>query len=393
MRPRVIDSINTIATTLSDDLINAAHFIHANPELGLEETKAQATLVELLRKYGFSVTTGLAGMDTSFVAEFSTGAGPTIAYLSEYDALPGIGHACGHNIIGTAGVGAGLITKQIMEQRNLSGTVKVYGTPAEEIGIGKIRMIDAGLFAGVDAAMLMHPSDTAMADDISFANYTFEYHFTGSPAHAAAYPWEGRNALSGVIEMFNAVNALRLHVRDFCRINGIITEGGVASNIIPASAKALFNLRALDGETLKTVIEKVHNCAKGAALATDTEVAITQIGLGTKEIRNNKRIVSLVASHFDAFGVPHIPRDLTQGIGSTDMANVTHEIPAVQSYIGIGKEAGATHTLSFAKAAGSATGDRAVIDAAKVMAASGLQMMTDPALLADVKAEFDQRRK
>ncbi|TKI02627.1 M20 family metallopeptidase [Martelella alba] len=387
----MIDLINLVGATLRDDLVTAAHYIHANPELGLEEKKAQATLVSLLRQYGFTVETGLAGLETSFVAEFSTGPGPVIAYLAEYDALPGIGHACGHNIIGTASVGAGIITKQVMERNGLGGTVKVFGTPAEEIGVGKIKMIEAGVFAGVDAAMLMHPSDIAMADDISFANATFEYHFTGSPAHAAAYPWEGRNALSGVIEMFNAVNALRLHVRDFGRINGIITEGGVASNIIPDSAKAVFNLRALESAALAKIIEKVHQCARGAALATDTEVAITRQGYGNKEIRNNKIIVGLVAKYFDAFGIDHIPRELTQGIGSTDMANVTHEFPAVQSYIGIGKAAGATHTLSFAEAAGSAQGDRAIMDAARVMAASGLEMMSDGALLARVKAEFDAR--
>lgn len=369
------NKIVDISDRRKEELEEISHYIHSNPELSYKEYKAQEILVEYLKKNGFEVEKGVGGLETSFEATYNSGKpGKTIAFLAEYDALPEIGHGCGHNLIGTSATGAGVVLKEIMEENDIPGVLKVIGTPAEEYGSGKIAMVENGVFEGIDAALLMHPSDASMPDDISFAAATIEYHFTGKSAHAAAFPWEGANALSGVIEMFNSINALRLHIKDHSRIHGIITNGGTAHNTIPDKASALFNIRALNYEYLKEIIEKVNNCAQGAALSTGTNVEIKQQGDIIKDIRNDEKLVSIVRKNMEFIDEDYIERDLTQGIGSTDMGNVTHEIPAIQFYIGL-KEGIATHSVEFEKYAGGKEGRRNLNSSVKVLAMSGLDVL------------------
>ena len=382
----LVDKIQNSVDNNSDRLIKLSRYIHQNPELGYKEFKAQKVLTEFLSENGFSVIKGVAGLETSFVAEYKGRPGPTIAFIAEYDALPDIGHACGHNIIGTSALGAGIASKSIVDE--YGGTIKVIGTPAEELIEVKQKMIDAGVFVDIDAAVLMHPVEISMADDISFAATNIKYIFHGEAAHAAAFPWKGRSALSGVIELFNSVNALRVHLRDYTRIHGIITDGGRVTNIIPEKAVAEFNIRALDMKTLDEIIEKVNRCAEGAALVTDTKVTIKPSGHVVKDIRNNKTIVSLIKKNMDLIGEKNIPRTLAQGIGSTDMGNLTHAIPAVQSYIGIG--ATGTHTKGFEKASGSPRGDQAVLKAAKIMALTALDIISDKSKLDEIKKNFER---
>ena len=353
--------------------VSAAIFAH--PELAYKERYAQDALCGLLEKHGFSVQRGAGSLETAFVAEYQSGRpGMTFAFLCEYDALPELGHACGHNLIGTSGAGAGVILKEIMEKYGIGGTLKVFGTPAEENGSGKITMVEEGIFDGVDMALIMHPSDMSMADDISFAAVNKTYTFKGKPAHTAACPWMGASALNGVMQMFHAVDAQRLHFKDYTRVHGIVLEGGTVVNIVPERAVCRFNIRHLDHEYLEHVAEIIDRCAKGAALCAGVEVEIKQDGYLIKDVRNDRRLVESVEKNMDFIGEHHIPRDLTQGIGSTDVGNVTHLLPAAQFYIGVGEGLG-THTEAFAEASGGEAGRRALTAAVKVLAMTGLDMM------------------
>lgn len=355
------------------EAVSAAIFAH--PELAYEEHYAQDALCGLLEKHGFSVQRGAGSLETAFVAEYQSGRpGMTFAFLCEYDALPGLGHACGHNLIGTSGAGAGVILKEIMEKYGIGGTLKVFGTPAEENGSGKITMVEEGIFGGVDMALIMHPSDMSMADDISFAAVNKTYIFKGKPAHTAACPWMGASALNGVMQMFHAVDAQRLHFKDYTRVHGIVLEGGTVVNIVPERAVCRFNIRHLDHKYLEQVVEVIDRCAKGAAICAGVEVEIRQDGYLIKDVRNDRRLVEAVEKNMDFIGEHHIPRDLTQGIGSTDVGNVTHLLPAAQFYIGVGEGLG-THTAAFAEAAGGEAGRRALTAAVKVLALTGFDMM------------------
>lgn len=351
----------------------SAH-IFENPELAFHETEAQKTLCGLLEKHGFSVTRGAGSLDTAFIAEYDSGKpGPTFAFMAEYDALPALGHACGHNLIGTSAAGAGVVLKQVMEEHGIGGKLRVLGTPAEENGSGKITMVEEGIFSDVDAALIMHPNDVSIADDISFAAVNMTYTFTGKPAHSAACPWVGADAMTAVNLMYTAVDSQRVHMKDYTRVHGIVLEGGTAVNIITEKAVCQFNIRALDYEYMEQIVEIVNRCAKGAALCAGVEVSIQQSGYAIKNVKNDKRLVSMVEKNMDLVGEHHIPRDMTQGIGSTDVGNVTHAIPAAQFYIGLKEHIG-THTAAFAEAAGGPEGRRALNAAVKVLAMTGLDV-------------------
>ena len=352
-------------------------YLYENPEVGGTEAKASALLEDTLKKHGFQVDGTFHKIPYCFRAVFDSGKpGPSIGLTAEYDALPEIGHGCGHNIIGTSSAGAGVVLKEIMQKHDLGGVLKVIGTPAEERVGGKILMLREGVFKGLDAAMIMHPTDATIPDDISFASVNIEYVFHGKPAHSAAFPWRGANALSGVIQMFNAVDAMRLHFKDYTRVHGIITEGGTAHNTITDRAVCLFNIRALEFSYLEEVIKMIENCAKGAAMCTGTTVEINQKDEITKDVRNDKKLVSYFRNNMEFIGEPYIERDLSQGIGSTDVGNVTHEIPAIQAYIGL-KEGVATHTKEFAVAAGGEEGKRALTTAVQLLAMSGLDVLCE----------------
>ena len=239
-----------------DQLIQIADTIHANPELGFQEFKAASLLTGVLEEDGFSVERGVAGMETAFIATLrGQGDEPVVAFLAEYDALPGLGHACGHNIIAAAAVGAGLALGTVLP--DLAGTIQVIGTPAEEGGGGKVIMVDAGIFDGVDAAMMIHPSGRNLLGRGALTAYPVTLEFYGRPAHAAAKPDEGINALETMILTYNGINALRQHLRDDVRIHGIITHGGDAPNIVPEYTKAEFIVRAADTPYAMEVLGKV----------------------------------------------------------------------------------------------------------------------------------------
>ncbi|MBQ7797020.1 MAG: M20 family metallopeptidase [Lachnospiraceae bacterium] len=369
--------IEALADAYKEEFEAVSAFIFENPELGCEEKKAQKALCDLLENHGFDVQRGYGSLETAFVAEYKSGKpGMTFAFMCEYDALPEIGHACGHNLIGTSGAGAGVVLKEIMEKHEIGGTLKVMGCPAEESLVGKVTMLDEGAFDGIDMALVMHPSDESMADDIAFAAVNKIYKFKGKPAHTAACPWMGASAGSAVQIMMHAVDAMRVHFKDYSRVHGIVLDGGMAVNIIPERASCKFNMRALDAEYLeKEIIAVVDRCAKGAAMCAGVELEIEQEGNLIKDVRNDRRLVESVAKNMDFIGEHHIPRTLNQGIGSTDVGNVTHALPAAQFYIGLGAGVG-THTAAFATVAGGPEGKRALGAAVKVLAMTGLDMLT-----------------
>ena len=366
------------------EAVSACIFEH--PELAFQEKTAQNELCSLLERYGFSVKRGAGSLDTAFVAEYNSGKpGMTFAFLCEYDAMLvqdnmwiiSYDFKLFTRVVKAMGDGPDSeIRKEIMEKYGIGGTLKVFGTPAEENGSGKITMLDEGIFEGVDMSLIMHPSDLSMADDISFAAVNKVYTFKGKPAHTAACPWVGASALNGVMQMFHAVDSQRLHFKDYTRVHGIVLEGGTAVNIVPERAVCKFNIRALDSEYLKEVIAVIDRCAQGAAMCAGVEVEISQDGYLIEDVRNDRRLVEAVEKNMDLIGEHHIPRDLTQGIGSTDVGNVTHAMPAAQFYIGVGEGLG-THTAPFAEASGGPAGKRALLAAVKVLAMTGLDMMAE----------------
>lgn len=369
--------ISNLAKEKKEEFEKVSDYIFANPELAFKEYKSQEALCKLLESHGFVVKRGIAEMPTSFEAVFdSEKPGKTVALMGEYDCLPEIGHGCGHNLIGTSAAGAGIVLKEVMEKHEIGGVLKVLGTPAEEKGSGKAIMVRHGVFEGIDAALLMHPCDESMPDDISFAAITLEFTFKGKPAHAAACPWKGANALSGVQLMFHAVDMMRLHFKDYSRVHGIITEGGVAHNTITDEAKAVFNIRSLEYDYMMEMVDAIRDCAKGAAIATRTEVEERQLDEVIKDVRNDKKLVQYVRKNMDFIGEEYIERDLTQGIGSTDVGNVTHEIPAIQFYVKLKEHVG-THTKEFAVAAGGEEGKRNLHASVQLLAMSALDVLSE----------------
>ncbi|MCS7239725.1 MAG: M20 family metallopeptidase [Candidatus Bipolaricaulota bacterium] len=374
---------------LSNDLWDLALRIHANPELGFQEEKAVAWLTETLERGGFRVERGVGGLPTAFRAVHpAEKPGPRIAILAEYDALPELGHACGHNLIASIAVGAALGLAPFKEK--LPGTLFVIGTPAEEGGGGKIKLIQAGVFKNIDAAMMVHPSDQTVVDRGSLAITEVKIEFHGKAAHASSEPEKGINALDAVIQTFVGLNALRQHIKDGARIHGIITHGGVKPNIVPEYAAALFYVRAAENSYRDELVGKLRRCAEGAALATGASLTFTKVGHEYKAIRPNKTMAQVFAKYLRELGYP--PEEPQGWMGSTDMGDVSWEVPAIHPYIRIGVGEIPGHSREFAAAAKSEGARQAMIAAAKALAATCIELWTDPEVFQKVQAEFRQGR-
>ena len=372
---------------LSEELWELALKIHKNPEIGFEEHKAAAWLTQALEEGSFRVERGVGGLETAFRAVHpAENEGPSLAVLAEYDALPQLGHACGHNLIATIAVGAALGLAPF--KSDLPGRLIVLGTPAEEGGGGKVILVREGLFGDVDAAMMVHPSSRNLVERGSLAITEVEISFRGKAAHASSHPHKGINALDAVIQTFNGLNALRQHIRDGARIHGIITDGGERPNIVPEHASAAFYVRALENEYRDELLEKLRHCAEGAALATGAELSFRAVGMSYKGIRPNHAMAQTFARHVEALGYTIVkPRG---GLGSTDMGNVSWEVPAIHPYIQIIEEGVPGHSREFAEAACSERGREAMLLAAKAVAATCLDLWTDQDLYRQAREEFEQ---
>ncbi|HKW95852.1 MAG TPA: M20 family metallopeptidase [Methylomirabilota bacterium] len=384
------DSIAHAVDRLADELDTLSRQIHDHPELAYQEVKACGWLSDFLAKHGFKVEKGVGGVDTAFRATIETGEGPTIAIMCEYDALPGIGHACGHNIIATSGAGAGAALAAVTAQLP-KGRIQVIGTPAEEGGGGKVKLIKAGVFRDVDCAMMIHGFDRTLLhqDLLGIARGTFE--FAGKASHASADPWEGVNALDAVIQMYNAVSMLRQQIRPDCRIHGIITNGGAAANIIPESSSAVFYVRAPRIDTMWDLYKRVSACAEGAARATGCSLKITQHDSVYEPMKSSRVMLDLFAANMKTAGLSE-GAPIPDRLGSSDVGNVSQVIPAIQPMVAIAPTGMAIHTREFADAAVKPLARAGMVAAAKTMALTTLDLLADPSRVKAAKDEFARTR-
>lgn len=365
-------------------LIQLSLNIHDNPELGFEEEKASAWLTSYLEASGFHVERGIAGLATAFRATYGQGS-PRIALLAEYDALPKIGHGCGHNIIATSAVGAAVASKSIINQ--LGGSVVVLGTPGEEVLGGKIDMVKAGIFKEIDVAMIVHPDVRNMPTEEALACSSLEVEFFGRPAHAAAQPHRGINALDAMILAFTSINSLRQHIRGDARIHGIITDGGEAPNIVPAHSAAVFLVRALDDDYLAELKDKVLNCFTGASVASGARLEYRWRDRTYAPMKNNMTLAQLFKQNLESLGRHVEAFDPHFGLGSTDMGNVSQVVPSIHPTIAIASPEVLIHTPEFAAAAASQAGHKGLLDAAKAMAMTVADIF-QPGTIDKIRQEF-----
>lgn len=384
MKQIILDAINENETKFK----NISIYIGENPELGHEEFKACKILTDTLKEHDFHVEIGICDLPTAFKATYDSGKeGPVIGYMAEYDALPELGHACGHNLIGTMGIAAGIGLSKVLAKTG--GKVIVYGTPAEETKGGKVTMAEAGLFEELDVAMMVHPLDNYMKSGDSLAMDAIQFEFFGKSAHAAASPHLGINALDAVLHTFNSINALRQHIKPDARIHGVITEGGKAANIVPDYAVAQFYVRAGKREDVNILVEKVKKCAEGAALQTGATVKSSFYEFSYDDMITNKALSNVFTSQLVSLGVEEVEiHEQRDGSGSLDMGNVSQVVPSIHPYVKICNEAYACHTHEFREAAMSDQGRDAMMLGAKSMALTGLEILTNKELLATIKEDF-----
>ncbi len=380
------DAISTRIDVLRPELERVSRDIYANPEIAYEERQAVAWLAELLKKHGFSVELGVANTPTAFVATRRNGTGPTVAFLSEYDALRGLGHGCGHNLIATASAGAGIALADALDR--LRGGVLVIGTPAEEGGGGKIRLIRAGIFQEVDAAMMFHPDSKTQVLHWALAVTHMHFEFTGRAAHASGDPEKGINALDAFVLAYNGISLLRQQMKDGARLHGFLKEGGVAPNIIPERTSGEFLVRARDQAYMEELVQKVKNIFQAAALATGCSLKLTFDEEPYSDLRNNDVLARLFEENLRRLGLDPVEAVPWENAGSTDMGNVSHVVPALHPTVAIASAEVPTHSQAFLEASGSLRGYQAMIDAAKALAMTGADLLADPSLVEQAKLEF-----
>jgi amidohydrolase len=371
------------------DLLRLSHEIHANPELAFEERRAAALLADALRKAGLDVAAGAYGLETAFSAEFGDADAPCVALLAEYDALPGIGHACGHNLIATSALGATLALAAL--GRRLPGRVRMLGTPAEERGGGKELMARAGAFDGIDAALMIHPSSVNLISMPCIAMAEVEATYHGQSAHAAAMPERGVNALDALVIAYQGIAALRQHIRATERIHGIITNGGQAPNIVPERAAGRFYVRAANAADLAPLKLRVEGCFHAGAAATGAGVEIRWDAVDYLDIQFNEPLASAFRANAEALGRAFFPIEkLPASIqGSTDMGNVSQRVPSIHPMLAAAPLHCTIHNPEFAKWAGSELGDAAAIDGAKALAMTALDFFCDAGLRKSARQAFE----
>lgn len=372
------------------DLISISDHLYHHPELGDQEFESMKRLVAYLEKHNFLVETGIVERPTAFRATFdSNKPGPTVAFLAEYDALPGVGHGCGHNMIATMGIGAGIALSKRLDQ--IGGKVIVLGTPAEETNGAKVPMTDAGIFDEIDVAMMVHPGAVSSKSGGSLAMDAIEFAYQGKTSHAAAAPEEGINALDSVIQLFNGINALRQHVKSDVRIHGVITEGGFAANVVPDRAVAQFYVRAKERTYLNEVVEKVHAIAEAGAKMTGATLVTRNYELSYDDMRTNETLSEAFSENLQSAG-ESIIYEADTGSGSIDMGNVSQVVPAIHPYISLDQPGLIAHTHEFADRTITETGHQTIVRGARALAGTGYDILTNKALLDQIKREFKQRK-
>jgi amidohydrolase len=376
---------NEISSRMSE-LADISKFLYENPELGDEEYKAVKLLTDYFRKNGFAVEESIYGLSTTFRAVYdSHKEGAHIALFCEYDALPQIGHGCGHNLISAMSTGAALGLKSVLDE--IGGKVTVFGTQAEETSGVKGILAEKGAYDGVDAAMMAHPAAASEESGASLALNVIKFEYFGKAAHAAAIPEKGINALDGVILLYNGINALRQHVTSDVRIHGIISSGGAAPNIVPDYAEAKFYVRSKSKENLENVVAKVKECAEGAAKMTGAKVEISNFENSYDNLRTNKTLSALFSANLKELGETEI-KPASDGIGSIDIGNVSHVVPAIHPWIGVGDASLIIHSKEFAEHTVTEQGKATIYKGACALALTAYDVIASEEVRKEIKEEF-----
>jgi amidohydrolase len=383
------DKIAAAVDRIADELEQLSLRIHANPELAFHEEKAAGWLSEFLAAHGARVERGVGGLPTAFRATIpGTGPGPTIAILAEYDALPGIGHACGHNVIAGAGAGAGAALAAALQTLPFPGRIQVIGTPAEEGGAGKVKLMEAGVFGDVDAAMMIHGRPGTQVWRPSLGIVKVKCEFLGKAAHASSWPWRGVNALNAVIQLFVSLDMLRQQVRPEARIHGVITKGGEQPNIIPEHTAAEFYLRAPTRDDCKELLRRFEGCAEGAARATGCTVNVIADPIIHDPLKPNFAMAKLFQQNLERIDFPEDPDDGEAGYASTDCGNLSQALPTIHPYIRICPDGVPGHSREMAEWAKSPLARTGMVAAAKTLAMTALDLLASPGDLSRAKEEF-----
>ena len=370
----------------ADELLDLSHRIHANPEPAFEERYASQACAEVIARHGYSVERPVGSLETAVRGRLTGGLGsdgPRIGVLAEYDALPGLGHGCGHNTMAASGVGAAIALAAVRDA--WAGEVVFLGTPAEERGSGKQIMLNDGLFEGLDAALLYHPCDRNHVQTAPLASEDAVVTFTGFAAHAASDPWMGRNALDAMIQLFVSVGLWRQQLPTHCRVHGVIQEGGTAANIIPSRTKAWFMIRSADQAYYEVMKRRFIDLCEAAAKAADVEVTVEFSGYAST-MKHNRTIADLWVANAEAYGIADMGMDPTSG--STDMANVSWAVPAIHPDLSISDTPVVGHTIEFRDAAVLPRADRTVLVASTLVAQTALDLLLDPETCAAAWREF-----
>ena len=386
----VKDRIDEVVERHAEALIEASHQVHAHPELGFQEHHAHDVLSKVLEGAGLAVTRRARGVDTAFEARVGS-EGPVVAVLCEYDALPGLGHACGHNVIGAAGVGAGIAAATVAEE--LGGTVVVLGTPAEEGGGGKVKLALQGAFDDVDAALMVHPAGIESTRIEAIAIQRLNVTYTGAASHAAAAPQLGRNALDAAVLGYVNVAALRQHIRPDERIHGIFTDGGQAPNVVPERAAASWYVRSPTTRGLELLKLRVMACLEAGTAAAGCSMEVEWVEPAFANMVDNEPMLRAYAANLARTGRTVTEPKPGQGIvGSTDMGNVSHVVPSIHPMIAVAEPDVAIHTAAFERCAGGPRGDQAVLDGARTLAATVVDLWAAPGIMEATRAAFAEAR-
>ena len=373
--------------SLSDELFAVSDFLLENPETAYEEFKACDHLSHVLEQNGFQVKKGVGNVETSFIARPAdcNPSRPTVALLAEYDALPKIGHGCGHNLIAAASLGAVMALRRILADK--AGGLVLVGTPAEEGGGGKVRLAEAGVFEEMDAAMMFHPGSTNIPGKGMLGRIKFKMEFFGRTAHASGSPDKGINALDALVLAYSGINAYRQHLRPDGRVHGIITHGGDAPNIIPDYAAGLFYVRAGSRKYRDELLERVKKCCQGAALSTGAEFNIEVNHPVLDPVKRNPSLEAVVKSNMTALGITVDEDDGRRG--SSDMGNLSHYLPAIHPYLAIVDPEIPGHSVEFRDATTSSRGRQTLLTAAKMLAMTAWDFLNSPELRERVRRDFN----
>ncbi len=382
LKKRVADEIDA----RRDELVELSLKIHANPETAFMETKASGWLADYLESRGFTVERGICQIGTAFRASYGSDR-PRVAFLAEYDALPGIGHGCGHNVIAMSSVGAGIAASTVVEATG--GTILVIGTPAEEAAGGKVFMASRGAFDDLDAALISHPGNRNVAATYALACLEIGVQYHGKASHASARPEAGINALDAMVIAYNGVSALRQHIRDSARIHGIITDGGQAVNVVPEHTGGAFLIRAADDEYLDELKERVLACFRAGAEATGARLEYRWGDEARYQaMRPNRALAAVYKASLESLGREVIESDTRRSMGSTDVGNVSAIVPTIHPTIAIAPRDVPIHTPEFREIAASEAGHQGLVDAAKAMAMTAVDVLTDADLRRRMQEEF-----